>query len=585
MMTYSIFSTLVGPLTPPNDSSGSSRNAKCSNCKFLIEKIKDTKWKGSRAMEGNGYKLWYSGSSNARNGEVVIEGETANVISACAPQVGLSDAKKKRFWDALHELVRECPTDQRLIIGGDLNGHIKAVADGYTGVYGGFGFGDRNEEGCTILEFATEHELVVANSFFKKSDAHLITFQSGGHNTQIDYLLVRRGDLRACKDCRAYPGEACSSQHRVEVMSTSGANQMWNTLACVMKDAAKESLGVANKTARTHSTHKESWWFCDEERYKVTKRKAKIAVVNAKDKAYKDLYKKLDSKEGTNDIYKIAKARERRMDIGNVRYIKDEGGRTISRRRQGSWEFKSTHALRMLLLEDQPRRNEDCIKEDGRNKAVGLDQIPIEAWRSLEDEGVKWLTCLFNKIFSSAKMPDDLRLSEVISIYKNKGDAQACSNYRGIKLLSHSNKLWERVIERSLMEKYRERKRDFHMAFLDLEKAYDSVPHDIVLIAESTKGLNNRLESWRKALEDNGLRVAIRPTMLYGSECWPITKAQATRVEVAELRMLSRQDEGRVRWFGHVKRRNGIPRLEDLKPWKLKARGEGVGLNLDGRID
>nr|XP_043620078.1 uncharacterized protein LOC122591919 [Erigeron canadensis] len=33
-------------------------------------------------------------------------------------------------------------------------------------------------------------------------------------------------------------------------------------------------------------------------------------------------------------------------------------------------------------------------------------------------------------------------------------------------------------------------------------------------------------------------RVAIRPTMLYGSECWPMTKAQASRVEVAEIRML-----------------------------------------------
>ncbi|GKC15798.1 retrovirus-related pol polyprotein LINE-1 [Tanacetum coccineum] len=31
---------------------------------------------------------------------------------------------------------------------------------------------------------------------------------------------------------------------------------------------------------------------------------------------------------------------------------------------------------------------------------------------------------------------------------------------------------------------------------------------DIVLIAESTKGLNNRLERWREALEDNGLRVS-----------------------------------------------------------------------------
>ncbi|GJW41498.1 hypothetical protein Tco_0067343 [Tanacetum coccineum] len=35
-------------------------------------------------------------------------------------------------------------------------------------------------------------------------------------------------------------------------------------------------------------------------------------------------------------------------------------------------------------------------------------------------------------------------------------------------------------------------------------------------------------------------RVAIRPAMLYGSECWPITKAVANMVEVVELRMLRR---------------------------------------------
>ncbi|GJV72159.1 hypothetical protein Tco_1492154 [Tanacetum coccineum] len=66
------------------------------------------------------------------------------------------------------------------------------------------------------------------------------------------------------------------------------------------------------------------------EKYKLAKREAKIVVAQAKDKAYKDLYKKLDSKDRANDRYKIAKAQERRRrDLGNVRYIKDEGGRTI----------------------------------------------------------------------------------------------------------------------------------------------------------------------------------------------------------------------------------------------------------------
>lgn len=31
----------------------------------------------------------------------------------------------------------------------------------------------------------------------------------------------------------------------------------------------------------------------------------------------------------------------------------------------------------------------------------------------------------------------------MILLYKNKGDIQNCNNYRGIKLLSHTMKVWE----------------------------------------------------------------------------------------------------------------------------------------------
>jgi hypothetical protein len=42
----------------------------------------------------------------------------------------------------------------------------------------------------------------------------------------------------------------------------------------------------------------------------------------------------------------------------------------------------------------------------GRAKAVGPDNIPIEVWKCLEDEGVRWLTVLFNTILKTGKMPD-----------------------------------------------------------------------------------------------------------------------------------------------------------------------------------
>ena len=49
-------------------------------------------------------------------------------------------------------------------------------------------------------------------------------------------------------------------------------------------------------------------------------------------------------------------------------------------------------------------------------------------------------------------MPEDWRRSTLIPVYKNKGNAQACGNYKGIKLLSHTVKLWERVIEKRIRQ-------------------------------------------------------------------------------------------------------------------------------------
>jgi len=106
-------------------------------------------------------------------------------------------------------------------------------------------------------------------------------------------------------------------------------------------------------------------------------------------------------------------------------------------------------------------------------------------------------------------MPREWRFSTVIPLYKNKGDVQDCNNYRGIKLLSHTIKLWERVIERRLrkiisilenqfgfmpgkstteaiyllrrlMGFYKDRKVNFHLVFINLEKAYDRVPREVV---------------------------------------------------------------------------------------------------------
>ncbi|XP_071718054.1 uncharacterized protein [Rutidosis leptorrhynchoides] len=338
-------------------------------CNVEIVCVQETRWKGQEAVDINNYRLWYSGSRTARNGVGILLGPTHkdHVVDV------------RRFSGR----IIGPSIDYR----GDLNGHIGAEVEGYRGAHGGFGYGVRNEEGRSILEFAIAHDLVVANSFFKKRDAQLATFHSGGHSTQIDFFLLRKGDLRNCK---VLPTWTCSSQHRLLVMELGtqrrvngraravqqprilwknlngekaetfranvvermgaelknaafiDADQMWNNLASTIRGVAKESLRVAVGTSRAQNGCRESWWLNDEVQtkvalkqarfrdltsfrggtladrtsiknsYKEAKREAKIAVTRSKDKAYEDLYKRLDSKEGANDIYRIAKARERR---------------------------------------------------------------------------------------------------------------------------------------------------------------------------------------------------------------------------------------------------------------------------------
>ena len=42
--------------------------------------------------------------------------------------------------------------------------------------------------------------------------------------------------------------------------------------------------------------------------------------------------------------------------------------------------------------------------------------------------------------------------SVIVPIYKEMEDIRDCGNYRGIKLMSHTMEIWERIIERKLRE-------------------------------------------------------------------------------------------------------------------------------------
>jgi hypothetical protein len=83
------------------------------------------------------------------------------------------------------------PISERLFIGGDLNGHVGSTRVGFDGVHGGFGYGSRNQEGEGIMNSALAYDLFVMNTLFRKRVSHLVTFSSGQHCSQIDFILTR----------------------------------------------------------------------------------------------------------------------------------------------------------------------------------------------------------------------------------------------------------------------------------------------------------------------------------------------------------------------------------------------------------
>ncbi|XP_047253542.1 uncharacterized protein LOC124887692 [Capsicum annuum] len=122
--------------------------------------------------------------------KLVIGGLTVHVCSAYAMQVVLDEEEKRRFWEVLDEVIRGVPSSEKILIGGDFNGHIGSLPMRYDDVHGGFGFGDKNDEGDALLDFARAFGLVVVNSSFSKKEKHLITFCSRVAKTQIDFFAA-----------------------------------------------------------------------------------------------------------------------------------------------------------------------------------------------------------------------------------------------------------------------------------------------------------------------------------------------------------------------------------------------------------
>ncbi|KAK3529795.1 hypothetical protein QTP86_004637 [Hemibagrus guttatus] len=316
-------------------------------------------------------------------------------------------------------------------------------------------------------------------------------------------MVVCRMTLMICKKKRSkiekktkwwkLKKEECCEEFRQKLRQALGGQVVlpddWETTAEVIRETGRKVLGVSSGRRKED---KETWWWNEEvqdsvqrkrlakkkwdmdrtegnrQEYKELQRRVKREVSKAKQKAYDELYTRLDTREGEKDLYRLARQRDRDgKDVQQVRVIKDRDGRVLTSEEsvQRRWkeyfeELMNEENEREKRVEgvnsveqkvDKIRKGEvrKALKRMKSGKAVGPDDIPVEVWKCLGEAAVEFLASLFNRVLESERMPEEWR-SVLVPIFKNKGDVQSCSNYRGIKLMSHAMKVWERVVEARL---------------------------------------------------------------------------------------------------------------------------------------
>ena len=184
----------------------------------------------------------------------------------------------------------------------------------------------------------------------------------------------------------------------------------------------------------------------------------------------------------------------------------------------------------------------NLVKQISISKSCGPNSIPTNILRNNIHILSAPLEIIINNSFAEGVFPNFLKIADVCPIYK-KGDLSKCENYRPISLLSNLSKIFERAMHTriydfldksevfyelqfgfrkkystnhallNIMEEIRSKldNKTFSCGvFIDLEKAFDTVNHNILLHKLRHYGIRGVANAWFSSyLSDRKQKVSL----------------------------------------------------------------------------
>jgi len=277
----------------------------------------------------------------------------------------------------------------------------------------------------------------------------------------------------------------------------------------------------------------------DREAYKQKRKETKVVIASIKAEEYKKWERNKGKPEMITELLRISKQKKKdRQDVIGGKYVKDKKGDIkvndneimdrwkeyfmVLLNEHNDYEIDESAKSEGPLREITELEVEAALKGMKKGKAAGPSGLTSELLQAAGKVGTKWLRHFFNNLLEGEEIPKNWKDSITIPIYKGKGDAMECGNYRGVRLLEHCMKVYEYVLERrlreivdigsyqfgfrqgrstigaifivrQLQEKYNQKKTKLYHIFIDLEKAFDRVPRKVIEWALRRKMVPERM--------------------------------------------------------------------------------------------